>query len=237
LPVDLRKIDFGAPAAERDIQHGLYEYFVESDAFARVSSGRKTLVLGNRGSGKSAIFKVFAERERITGSVVLELAPEDYSYEILQSTLKREEEGAWAKHSAFSAAWKFLILVLVMRELTKSGPKLKTGSAARIYSFLRDNYKGVQDSPISMLISYLKRIEGFKIGSYEAGLKTRELASLYKLEELEPYLSDIKKLCEHKKVVVLVDELDRGWDNSEDAQAFVAGLVQAAMSLNEITKI
>jgi hypothetical protein len=87
-----------------------------------------------------------------------------------------------------------------------------------------------------MLISYLKRIEGFKIGSYEAGLKTRKLASLYKLEELEPYLPHISKLCEQKKVVVLVDELDRGWDNSEDAQAFVAGLVQAAMSLNEMSK-
>jgi hypothetical protein len=186
--MDLRKIDFGAPAAERDIQHGLYEYFVESEAFSRVSSGKKSLVLGNRGSGKSAIFKVFAERERLAGSVVLDLAPEDYSYEILQSTLKREEEGAWAKHSAFAAAWKFLILILVMKELTTSGPKLKTGSAAKVYSFLRDNYKGVQDSPISMLISYLKRIEGFKIGSYEAGLKTRQLASLYKLEELEPPL-------------------------------------------------
>ena len=46
-------------------------------------------------------------------------------------------------------------------------------------------------------------------------------------------LSHIKKMCGQKKVVVLVDELDRGWDNSEDAKAFVAGLVQAAMSLNE----
>ncbi len=232
--MDLCEINFGAPAAERDVQQGLYDYFVESEAFTRVASGKKTLVLGNRGSGKSAIFKVFAERERIAGSVVLELAPEDYSYEILQSTLKREDEGAWAKHSAFSAAWKFLILILIMRELTVSGPKLKRGSEAKIYSFLRDNYRGVQDSPISMLISYLKRIEGFKIGSYEAGIKTRKLASLYKLEELEPYLSDINNICKNKKVIVLVDELDRGWDNSEDAQAFVAGLVQAAMSLNEM---
>lgn len=234
--MDLRKIGFGALAAERDIQHGLYDYFVESEMFARVSSGKKTLLLGNRGSGKSAIFKVFAERERRSGSAVLELTPEDYSYEILQSTLKSEEQGAWVKHSAFSAAWKFLILVLVMKELTKSGSKLKTGSASKIYSFLRDHYQGVQDSPISMLISYLKRIEDFKIGSYGAGIKTRELASLYKLEELEPYLPHIQKLCERKKVVVLVDELDRGWDNSEDAKAFVAGLVQAAMSLNEMSE-
>jgi hypothetical protein len=30
----------------------------------------------------------------------------------------------------------------------------------------------------------------------------------------------------------LVDELDKGWDGSEDAKAFVAGLFQAAISIN-----
>lgn len=233
--MELKSVRFGAPAAERDVKQGLYKYFIESEAFKRVSSGQKTLILGNRGAGKSAIFKVFAEREREKGSIVLELSPEDYSYEILQSTLKREEEGAWAKHSAFSAAWKFLILVMVMKELTRSGPKLKKGPSARIYNYLRDNYSGVQDSPISMLVSYMKRIEGIKVGTYEAGVKTRQLASLYKLEEIEPLLPDVKDLCSKNRVVVLVDELDRGWDNSEDAKAFVAGLVQAAMSLNEMS--
>jgi energy-coupling factor transporter ATP-binding protein EcfA2 len=192
--MDLRTIKFGAPAAERDVNYGLYDYFVESEAFKRVASGQKTLVLGNRGSGKSAIFKVFANREREKGAVVLELAPEDYSYEMLQSVLRREEEGAWAKHSAFAASWKFLILVLVMKQLTVSGPKFKKGASGRVYSYLRDNYRGVQDSPISMLVSYMKRIEGIKVGAYEAALKTRQLASLYKLEELDPYIADIKEL-------------------------------------------
>lgn len=233
--MNLRKVKFGAPAAERDIKQGLYAYFVESEAFERVTSGQKTLVLGNRGSGKSAIFKVFAEREREKGTVVLELVPEDYSYEILQSSLKREDEGAWSKHSSFIAAWKFLILIMVMKQLTASGPSFKRGPAGRIYSYLRDNYTGMQDSPISMLVSYVKRIEGIKVGAYETALKTRKLASLYKLDEIEPYIADIKELCNQRKVIVLVDELDRGWDNSEDAKAFVAGLVQAAMSLNELS--
>jgi hypothetical protein len=33
---------------------------------------------------------------------------------------------------------------------------------------------------------------------------------------------------------VLVDELDRGWDSSEDAQAFLAGLFQACLSVNSL---
>ena len=37
-----------------------------------------------------------------------------------------------------------------------------------------------------------------------------------------------------QRVVVLVDELDRGWDSSENAKAFVSGLFQACVSINEM---
>jgi len=162
---DLSKLSFGAPAAERDINHGLIHYFVESESFAQLIARKKTLVLGNRGSGKSALFKVLAEREKDKGSLVLELAPENYSYEILSQHMAKESEGSWAKQGAYAAAWKYLIYVLVMKEVAKSGPKLKTGAAAKIYTYLRDNFKGEQTNPIGVLFSYLKRMEGIKIGS------------------------------------------------------------------------
>lgn len=231
---DLSKLTFGAPAAERDIGVGLIEYFVESEAYQRLAARRKMIILGNRGTGKSAIFKVFAERERRLGRLVLELRPEEFSYELLGNVLQKQGQGAWAKHSAFASAWKYLILVLVMKEVTRHGSKLKTGSAARIYEYLRDNHKDSQDSPIGVLVSYLKRIEGFKIGSYEASVKTRELARLYRLEELVPLLPSLTELFERRNVAVFVDELDKGWDSSEDAKAFVAGLFQASVSLNEM---
>lgn len=60
---DLNKLSVGAPAAERDIGFGLAEYFVESDAFTRLAKREKTILIGNRGTGKSAIFKILAERE------------------------------------------------------------------------------------------------------------------------------------------------------------------------------
>src|SRR5690349_11933966 len=133
--IDISKLSFGAPAAERDINQGLTHYFVESDTFAQLVNRTKTLILGNRGAGKSALFKVFADREHKRGSLVLELAPENYSYEILSGQMAKESEGAWKKQGAYAAAWKYLIYVLVMKELTSSGPKLKTGRAAEVYSF------------------------------------------------------------------------------------------------------
>lgn len=203
--IDLARLSFGAPAAERDIAQGLAQYFVESDAFGRLEARQKTIVIGNRGTGKSALFKVLADRSRKAGSIVLELNPENYSYEMLCNALKAEGAGSWAKHGAFASAWKYLIYVVVMKELTEQGKRLKTGAAADVYNYLRDNHAGVADSPIAVLISYLKRMEGIKIGSYEAAMKTRELAKLYKLDEIEPLLPKLAELTARRKVLVLVD--------------------------------
>lgn len=233
--ISLAGLNFGAPAAERDIDQGLADYFVESEAFRRVSEGKKTIVLGNRGTGKSAIFKVLAQRARGQASLVIELAPEDYSYEMLSQALAAESQGSWAKLGAYAAAWKYLIYVMVMKELHNRMSKLKTKEANQIFRYLRDNHAGVDKSPLGGLISYLKRMEGIKLGKYEAGVKTRELERLYRLEEITVMLPALAALCDRQHVVVFVDELDRGWDASEDARAFVAGLFQACVSINQLS--
>jgi predicted ATPase len=71
MNIDLARMNFGAPAAERDIALGLADYFVESEAFRRLSLRTKTIVLGNRGTGKSAIFKILADRAKRSGTLVL----------------------------------------------------------------------------------------------------------------------------------------------------------------------
>ncbi len=227
----LRGLDFGAPAAERDIGRGLEKYFVESAAYQRVQSGAKTIILGNRGSGKSAIFKVLASRERALGSHVIELAPEDYSYELLGSTVAAAHAGSWAKHGAYAAAWKYLIYVLIMKEVSARGGK---GASSSIYKYVRDNHADPHMGKLAVLISYLKRLEGIKVGPLKASFKTRELDKLYQLEEINHLLPHLRDVLGRQRVVVLVDELDRGWDSSENAKAFVSGLFQACVSINEM---
>ncbi|ADO72037.1 P-loop ATPase, Sll1717 family [Stigmatella aurantiaca] len=232
---DVRRLSFGALSAERDINEGLKSYFVESDAYRNLRDGKKMVALGNRGAGKSAIFKMIAEHERARKSVVIELSPEDYSYELLAKTMLPEERGSWAKHGAYTAAWKHLLYVLVMKEAVRQGAAIKTGAEAKIYEYLRDKHKHTETNPVGMLISYLKRLEGIKIGNFEASLKARELQQLYSLEELAPLLEPLNSLCKRRRVVVLIDELDKGWDKSEDAVAFVAGLFQASVAITQQT--
>lgn len=233
-PASLSKVDFGAPAAERDIERGLEEYFVESEAYNRIRSGAKRILIGGRGIGKSAIFQMLACRERDAGSFVIELAPEDYSYELLTQSMASQSSGSWAKHGAYAAAWKYLIYVLIMKEITARRVHLPKGTGDQIYKYIRDNHVNHRASRLTALVSYLKRMEGIKIGPYEAVVRARELEKLYKLEEIHHLLPALREVAESRRVIVLVDELDRGWDSSEDARAFVAGLFQACISVNAL---
>ncbi|WP_152667271.1 P-loop ATPase, Sll1717 family [Cellulomonas sp. FA1] len=234
--MDFSRLQFGKPSAERDID-GLRTYFIESGAFGRISSGEKRFLLGNRGAGKSAIFRMVAMREKMAGNLVLELAPEDYSYQMLNEVLAKESDGSWAKSGAYAAAWKYLILVLVMKKVAKL-PKHKErwgSDEKKMFRYLAANHSNVAERPLDILISYVRRLEGVKIGPYEAGVKSRELIRLYKLEEIEPFIPALINLCRRTQVSVFVDELDLGWDASEDAKAFVAGLFQACTSLNTLS--
>jgi hypothetical protein len=120
-----------------------------------------------------------------------------------------------------------------MKEIIGSDTRtFKRGDAAKIYNYLRDNHKNFDINPMGALVSYLKRIEAFKIGNFEVGLRVKELDGLYKLEEINQLLPALENIAAKRPVLILVDELDRGWDASEDSKSFVAGLFEAAVSIN-----
>jgi hypothetical protein len=231
----IQNVSFGKLAAESEIEKGLKDYFIETGAFIRLKDRTKTIILGNRGSGKSAIIKMLAEYYRSNNALVVELTPEDYSYEMLQKSMVTEKDGSWAKIGAYTAAWKYLIYVLAMKNYFEDNKTIVKSTSKKIFNFLRDKHKLSNKNYWDVFISYLNRIEGIKIGQYEAGLKKTQLQELYKLEELTALLGDLKVLSDRKPIVFLVDELDKGWDASEDAKAFIGGLFEAAISINQLS--
>src|SRR4051794_16066291 len=123
------RYSLGPPAAERD--HDLKKYFIESELFDGVTGGRIRILIGSRGSGKSAIFRMAGERARATGTAIVEINPDEYSYEFLGKALKSEIQGAWAKQGSYAASWKFVLYVLAMREASL-GAGSKTASYKKI---------------------------------------------------------------------------------------------------------
>ena len=145
----LQGLTLGAPAAERDT--GLLDYFVQSETYKALETGRASVLIGNRGSDKSAIFRYLADKERRAGTHVIEVSPDNYSYEMLKDVLARELDGHWAKQNAYSVSWKYVIHVMTLKAVAKS--HFGSNQARKqVQRFLHDNFTGHQDGPVDALI-------------------------------------------------------------------------------------
>ncbi|MGL5828249.1 MAG: P-loop ATPase, Sll1717 family [Angustibacter sp.] len=228
-------LQFGEPAAEREGKK-LEHYFVENRAFERLHSGPRRILLGNRGSGKSAVFRMLAERDSVAGNIAISLAPQDYSYEMLKQISASRVDGNWGKSAAYAAAWKYLMMTLALRRLARV-PSLKQRPGKdekTLQKFLNQARQQNSDQPLDVLLQYLQRFEDVRVSAGSSAQRTSELARLYELDEIAhlfPLLSDTPG---GKSVHIYVDELDLGWDGSEEAQAFVTGLFQASLALNKL---
>lgn len=58
----LRSLELGARVAEEEVE-SLEKYFVETDQWRQISSGRIDVVYGPKGSGKSALYTLLNKRE------------------------------------------------------------------------------------------------------------------------------------------------------------------------------
>jgi hypothetical protein len=140
-----------------------------------------------------------------------------------------QDRGSWAKRGAYAAAWKYLIYVLIMKEISTRRIQLGMGAGGQIYRYIRDNHANQQASKLAALVSYLKHMEGVKI-AIRGGARAREL-------EGSTNRGDQPSACPEESlaasVIVLVDELDRGWDLG-GRPGICSRAVQACISVNSL---
>ncbi len=236
LKINIKEISFGADTAEDDMALGLPSYFQDTKSFEEFLSGKKYIIVGNRGSGKSAIFKKM-QSSLPAGSIGIEITPDKCSYEQLSATQDMVNLGK-ATIGAFQAGWKFMALILVLKDIHKRGAHFKRGADAKIHQYLRDHHDNVQHDPITVLATYVLRIIDLLLnrGPLKLAGKPVELEKLYKLEELDFLMEDLRSAVITTPIYIFVDELDKGWDNSDVAKLFVAALLRAAEDLNRISK-
>jgi hypothetical protein len=96
----LEEIDIGDIAAENEIEN-LRSYFVRTGEFTVARKGHAQLVVGRKGSGKTALF--YALRHQINPErrnvIVLDLKPEGYQFAKLQETIFHKFTPAVKQHT------------------------------------------------------------------------------------------------------------------------------------------
>jgi hypothetical protein len=140
-PGSLAAVSFGDPKAEDEFET-LDSYFLRTDQYLKAERGEVYLIVGRKGTGKTAIFGHLRNRKRSDSlNIVLDLKPEGYQLvKMREQIFRRLNQGA--KQHLIVAFWECVLLLELCNKLIEKD-KQKHLTDHRIFSLyneLRSNY-------------------------------------------------------------------------------------------------
>ena len=217
----LARLTIGDPMAENEFQT-LGNYYLRREEFHRTLRGEVNLVVGRKGSGKTALFgQVRDELRRDPTIVVLDLKPEGYQLVKLRERVI-DVLHAGAKDHLVTSFWEYLLLREVAHKLLEKDRQrhLHDHLLYPHYTALKDAYR---ESPHIAEGDFSERLASLaesvadefqaRFGS-ERGqrLSTDDVTQIVQSGSLQKLRSAISKYLEYKKGVwILFDNLDKGW--------------------------
>jgi len=237
--------NFGKDGAEQENEAYLAQYFIETNVYHKAAKAEKTIIIGRKGSGKSAIFRFLKHQGNMDSTTMSFFEPDDASQENFQSLLPAD----FTEQAAKNLIWKRLFLTLIAQYVVEvarkhwDSDKKLPEQVKKIREFLVENDEATDLSTMEKakkFASYIKpdnfSLKINAIGEIGIGTKQQDKSDrLYKqIEHLENYLSETMSAQPFidKKFHIYVDQVDDIWKNDEKSSRIVAGLLLAAYDVN-----
>lgn len=234
----LKELRFGELAAESDDK--LFDYFVVTPVAERIVTNNVGLVLGRKGSGKTALFRQTEEllKEFGYGHVqVIRLNMDDHAWAAFRDF---QTLGLSREHAA-TVSWQLaLLLQLAAAMVEDTARPWSVGAQADlkvIRRFIEDNF-GKITPDLSKSKKLIGQFTGLKVGAFGASLEAQFKGTHDGPRELVPALTDaisqrlVAPLMETAWLTVL-DQLDESWDGSQDKKDLLVGLLKAVKRMND----
>lgn len=223
-PIDtgglLQSLSIGDPTAENEMTT-LAHYFLRTDQYQRALRGEVNLVVGRKGSGKTALFIQVRDKTRSDKrNIVVDLKPEGYQLlKLKEEILEYLAEGA--RQHLITAFWEYLILLEVAYKLLEKDKNtykynheihelyLELDRAYRVEDF---STNGDFSERLSMLSSRMS--QEYKVRHLDDGRKisAEEISNLIYVHDIRLLRTRISEYLEKKESVwILFDNLDKGW--------------------------
>jgi energy-coupling factor transporter ATP-binding protein EcfA2 len=216
----LGRISVGDPTAENEMTT-LENYYLQTDQYLRASRGEVNLVVGRKGSGKTALFIRLRDTTRSDKrNIVVDLKPESYQLlKLKDEILEHLAEGS--KQHLITAFWEYLILLEVTYKLLE-----KDRNSHRFNHNIRDLYEklesiytgseGISEGDFSERIMQLSQrlSENYssKVHENENKITGQNLTELLYTHDLKALKKALSRYLEHKRnILVLFDNLDKSW--------------------------
>jgi hypothetical protein len=217
----LQSLKIGDPRAENEM-NTLEEYYLKIDQFDRAINGEINLVVGRKGSGKTALFIRLRDKIRTDRrNIVVDLKPEGYQLiRIKEDILEYLSEGA--RQHLIIAFWEYLIYLEIAYKLLEKDERAHryNRDIYEAYVALSGAYNSRHFSPEGDFSERLATLSARLADSYQQKYGRQDGRRLTAGEVTElVYTHDIRQLRDlisnylHRKeaVWVLFDNLDKGW--------------------------
>lgn len=224
----INEIVWGDDSAEKD--PALLEYFVTSDSFARLRTKSKSIAIGRKGSGKSALRRKLQEEfGSQPDTYVVNLSPKYNSIRAILNDAELAER--FGKEVFFQHTWLRQILLDCLCVIGHSARGSYAGGSVEFARSIANELQRTSKDLVENISDILSRIRARAGSIGELGIAVeRELRNVAEADALEFHLNE---LCQSgAKFVVLIDDLDLGWDNSATANNMLLGLLAATSYLS-----
>ncbi len=238
----LGQIDLGSPVAEYETEQ-LSDYFIRTAEYARAVRAEGAVVIGRKGSGKSAVyFQVIKELIRNRRRCIVDLRPATHNLSEMRQNLLAVASGGVFDHT-IAAFWQYVLLievVLKIREYVLPRSKNDFGLQERIraveneFGFDETAVAGDFTSRLRTAIS-LVLDEMSKVSS-DADVRTKITNLIFenpipKLRECIVSFHDF-----FDEIVILIDDLDKGWPPLQVEKHDIATIRHLVEVLNRIQR-
>ncbi len=217
----LQSLNIGDPRAENEMTT-LSQYYLRTDQSERAVRGEVNLVVGRKGSGKTATLIRVRDRMRSDRrNIVVDLLPDGYQLiKLKEDILEYLTEGA--RQHLITAFWEYLILLEVTRKILEKDSDVhrRDHTIFQLYVDLKKAYEVEDFSSVGdfserllFLSQRLTTEYRSRFGSEDAqkltAAEVTQLLYTHDLRELRSRISEY--LAVKESVWVLFDNLDKGW--------------------------
>ena len=212
----LERIDLGDVAAENEIS-ALSNYFVKTPQFQQTRQGHARLVVGRKGTGKSALF--YGVRNQLwpqKNIITVDLKPEGHQfYRLREKVLIDLSEGM--KLHALTAFWFYLLLLEITNKVIEHEGKtaFQNEKSLKHYEEIESIYKEHADSEgdfSERLMNLVNKVIDNFPDTKKQIVKSIDLTNAIYSKEINGLL---KTLIDHLKdineVWILFDNIDKGF--------------------------
>ncbi|MCY4259572.1 MAG: hypothetical protein OXC91_04840 [Rhodobacteraceae bacterium] len=212
-------IRLGDVRAEEDAEM-LKQAFVETDDYRTlIERNERCIVVGRRGTGKSALALKLAERqEEEQNAILITIAGDEEENIGIEEKIQKFGNSYGRQKAAAKLVWLYAIWMEILQQVRDRGNDGRKGRKMRKERVSKwvQGRKSIGKRVWEVLREETERQKIAEIGELDRQLDIRKIG-----EEVGEILEN-----ENRTVYIIVDRLDEGWEVSESGIAAVNGLVQ-----------